>query len=285
MLKLSCGEYLGHNLSRRTISGLPLTVTSYPAERVYPWHVHESPTLFLLLSGEHRGDTRTHSFHQPPLSVVFQPNNGPHATTIGLKGVVGLNLELIADRLVQLDLDPRELPDEYRILNSSEAQFLGLRLLASAFDSDEAAQAESDTAVLELLSLLVPRLSASERAPRWLNQALEYLQVHCHTSVCLSDVAREVGIHPVYCARAFRKGVGCTVLNYLRVLRLVGAVRLILHQGLTLAEAAMRAGFADQSHMTRTCTNTLRVAPGRLRGLINEWLLEPSGSSCSRRMI
>jgi AraC-like DNA-binding protein len=100
--------------------------------------------------------------------------------------------------------------------------------------------------------------------------------------VRLRDVAAEVGVHPVYCARAFRRATGCTVSAYVQRLRLLGAGRRILDEGRPLAEAALGAGFADQAHFTRTCSRALGFTPGRLRRVRQAWLAGPAGSTRSR---
>jgi AraC family transcriptional regulator len=271
MRKLSRGEYLGRTLRRREIAGLTLTLTYYPSGQFYPWHVHESPTLFLLLAGQHRDEDRLQSFGQPPLSVVFHPTAGPHTTTIGPGGLVGLNLEMAHTELDRYHLRLRDLPVNHRLLDSPEARLLGLRLTASIFETGEAATSEVDTAVLELLACLLPEATKPDPKPLWLPRAKEYLWAHVPDGVGLSDLATEIGVHPVYCARAFRKAVGCTVMSYVRILRLLAAGQFILDDGISLAEAAYRAGFADQAHLTRLCTHLLGFAPGRLRQLRQIW--------------
>jgi AraC family transcriptional regulator len=281
MIRLGRGEYLGRTLRSSRVAGLPLTVTFYPPGLISPWHVHENPTLFLLLSGEHRDETRQRTFGQPPLSVVYHPTTGPHTTRIGPTGLVGLNLELQDADLESHHLRRRDLPGEYRLLDAPEARMLGLRLTASTMEDSESAEAEA--AVVELLAMLLP--TPVPHSPTWLPRAKEFLHEHASHGVRLTTLAAEVGVHPVYCARAFRKAVGCTVMDYARVLRLIDAGQLILENGLSLAEVACRAGFADQAHLTRECTRTLHAAPGRLRRLLRELWSESAGSNGSRRLV
>ena len=277
MLRLSSGEYLGRNLRRSRLPDLPLTLTAYPPGHAYPWHVHEIPTLFVLLAGQHHDENRRMAFDQTPLSVVFHPTQGPHATSVGPDGMVGINLELTDDWLDRCRIGRRDLAVGYRLLDSQCARLLGLRLAALA--CADAAEAELETVVLELVSCLVRDPSPSERSPRWLPRAEELLRSNLANPVGLRDVAEEVGVHPVYCARAFRRAVGCTVTEYLRALRLLEAGRLILGGRQSLAEIALAAGFADQAHFTRTCSRELGFTPGRLQRMRRQ--LFP-GSSRSR---
>ena len=277
MLRLSSGEYLGRNLRRSRLPDLPMTLTAYPPGHTYPWHVHEIPTLFVLLAGQHHDENRRMAFDQTPLSVVFHPTQGPHATSVGPDGMVGINLELTDDWLDRCRIGRRDLAVGYRLLDSLCARLLGMRLAALA--CSDASEAEVETVVLELVSCLVRDPSPSERAPRWLPRAEELLRSNLANPVGLRDVAAEVGVHPVYCARAFRRTVGCTVTEYLRALRLLEAGRLILGERQGLAEVALAAGFADQAHFTRTCSRELGFTPGRLQRMRKQ--LFP-GSSRSR---
>lgn len=277
MLRLPSGEYLGRNLRRSRLTGLPLIVTAYPPGHTYPWHVHEIPTLFVLLAGQHHDENRRDSFDQSPLSVVFHPTQGPHATSVGPDGMVGINLELTNDWLDRCQIERRDLAVGYQMLDSLCARLLGLRLAALA--CSDASEAEVETVVLELVSCLVRHPSPPKRAPRWLPRAEELLRSNLADPVGLRDVAAEVGVHPVYCARAFRRAVGCTVTEYLRALRLLEAGRLILGGRQGLAEIALAAGFADQAHFTRTCSRELGFTPGRLQRMRKQ--LFP-GSSRSR---
>jgi AraC-like DNA-binding protein len=75
------------------------------------------------------------------------------------------------------------------------------------------------------------------------------------------------------CLGAF--GYGPAVLR--RVLRFRRALAL-LHAGVPAAEAAARAGYADQSHLSREVRALAGAAPGQLAGAANRSTALPSGS-------
>ncbi|CCV14410.1 AraC family transcriptional regulator [Mesorhizobium sp. STM 4661] len=64
--------------------------------------------------------------------------------------------------------------------------------------------------------------------------------------------------------RDFKKTIGLTPAAYIRDRRLRRA-RLLIEQGLGLADAAIAAGFADQSHLTRTFRAAHGMSPGMFR--------------------
>ena len=59
-------------------------------------------------------------------------------------------------------------------------------------------------------------------------------------------------VHPVHLAQTFRKFYRCTIGDYVRSLRIEFACRQLAATKMPLSEIALLAGFADQSHFTRT---------------------------------
>jgi AraC family transcriptional regulator len=176
----------------------------------------------------------------------------------------GLNIEYEPGWLSRHELDERDLGD-YRPLDSAPARLAALRFLATAFQPGDRADPDLETQALELLEPLVtrPARPAEGPVPRRLRAAEDFLRVRFREPVSLRHVAREVGVHPVYLARVFRRRHGCSVSEYMRALRLAEAGRLGL-QGAPLAQAAYAAGFADQAHFSRRFSAAFGFSP---RGL------------------
>jgi AraC family transcriptional regulator len=100
-------------------------------------------------------------------------------------------------------------------------------------------------------------------APPWLALVRERLHDTGGTAP-VEALAADAGVHRVHLARTFRDHVGVPVTVYARRLRLEAARRHV-ERGVPLAQAAARAGFADQSHLTRTMRSAWGVTPGELR--------------------
>ena len=283
MLTLSPGQYLVGSLRHIRLPGWSLTLSAYPPGFSYTWHVHEAPTFFVLLRGQHHDRSRRGSFDQSPLSAVFHPTTGPHATRVGPRGMVGINLELTDRWLKRCHLSRSDLELDYQLLDSPEARLLSLRLAILAHGGGQVAAAEVETIAVELVACLTADAAAPAPGPAWLRRATELLRARLHDPVSLVNVAAEVGLHPVYCARAFRRALGCSVSDYVRALRLADAGRLILDDRCPLAEVAVRVGFADQSHLTRMFSRKLGCTPGRLQRIGRQLTAgEEGGSNRSR---
>ena len=76
-----------------------------------------------------------------------------------------------------------------------------------------------------------------------------------------------VGRHPTHVARVFRREYGLSVGEYARSLRLEWAASRLALDDAPLAQVALEAGFADQSHFTRAFRRHAGVTPGRYREL------------------
>jgi AraC family transcriptional regulator len=279
-MKLGPGAHFGESLRERSFGGLTVKLLSYQAGQKQPLHVHAHPTLFVLLTGAHRERWRRGEHEQPALAPLYHPTAVHHGSEVGPDGMLAINLEFEPCWLGRHGLEERDLGG-YRLLAPSvRARLDGLRLAATAFRAGPEAEAGLETQALEALVPLVREAgregSGSAPAPRWLRRAEEFLRATFPTPVSLRVVAAEVGVHPVYLARVFRRRHGCSVHEYLLALRLAEAGQSILHRGRPLAEAALAAGFSDQAHLCRCFRREFGVTPKALRAA--RWEAPPRGS-------
>jgi AraC-like DNA-binding protein len=82
--------------------------------------------------------------------------------------------------------------------------------------------------------------------------------------VTLAELAAISGVSRFQLLRGFVRDIGVTPHAYLVQLR-VRLARRLLAQRHTPAQAALLAGFADQSHLTRAFVRQVGVTPGRYR--------------------
>lgn len=84
--------------------------------------------------------------------------------------------------------------------------------------------------------------------------------------VMIRDLERRHGVDRFTLSRDFRRAYGVTPSRFI-LLRRLDRARLMLRQGVSLADVAVAAGFADQSHMTRHFRATYGLTPGRWRDM------------------
>jgi AraC-like DNA-binding protein len=85
--------------------------------------------------------------------------------------------------------------------------------------------------------------------------------------VSLAELAALAGVSRFQLLRAFSRELGITPHAYLMQRRVLLAQR-FLADGETHAQAAIQAGFSDQSHMTRAFVRQVGVTPGCYRAAV-----------------
>lgn len=106
-------------------------------------------------------------------------------------------------------------------------------------------------------------------APPWLARLLRDIEKRMDDPMCFETMAVEIGLHPAYVSRAFRRFTGRTMTAHVRDLRLQRARHLLTTTGRSLAGVAADCGFADASHLCRAFAGSYAVTPGSFRRLVN----------------
>jgi AraC-like DNA-binding protein len=86
-------------------------------------------------------------------------------------------------------------------------------------------------------------------------------------AISLAELAALCGVSRFQLLRGFAREMGITPHAYL-IQRRVLLARQLLAGGQTPAEAAIQAGFADQSHMTRAFVRQMGITPSRYRAAV-----------------
>lgn len=141
---------------------------------------------------------------------------------------------------------------------------LFLRMYYKFRDMDHESLRKLEQALLEDRS--VP--NSASRFPHWLERVKNILEQRFAEPYKLSEIAAEAGVHPVHLAREFRKHYGSSVGEYLRKVRIEYACRELMGSNVAVANIASAAGFADQSHFSRTFKRLRGMTPGRYRASV-----------------
>jgi AraC-like DNA-binding protein len=108
-----------------------------------------------------------------------------------------------------------------------------------------------------------PRRTTAHRAAARMR---DFLMAEAHRTIASVELERLTGLDRFALARHFRAAFGTSPHRFQVGQRLLRA-RALISDGVTLAEAAASAGFADQSHMTRHFAARFGVTPGRWAAL------------------
>jgi AraC-like DNA-binding protein len=113
---------------------------------------------------------------------------------------------------------------------------------------------------------LVSQRSAPPLDRRAVRRARDLLAARLEGRVTMAELEAETGLDRWTLARQFRSTYGVSPSRFQLLRRLDRACALI-SQGLTLADAALATGFADQAHLTRQFRSAYGLSPGRWRAL------------------
>lgn len=137
---------------------------------------------------------------------------------------------------------------------------------------------EKETALLAVLTRMIrqysrphPAESASGREPGAVDTARDYIHAHHDRDVSVRELAAATGLSPYHFIRIFSRQVGLTPHAYLTQVRVQRAQQL-LASGETPVQAAVAAGFFDQSHLTRHFKRIVGVTPARYRNSVQDHL-------------
>jgi AraC-like DNA-binding protein len=118
--------------------------------------------------------------------------------------------------------------------------------------------------------LLVEELAREREAPPdrdqvALRRALAFLRARATTAIHVGDIAVAAGMSRTRLHGLFRTQLGTSPHAVLADLRLRAAQRLLETSDLSIAEIAVRKGYADQSVLTRCFQRKRGVTPARIR--------------------
>ncbi len=186
--------------------------------------------------------------------VIFRPARAWHADAFSEDGARCFNIE-IAEELVA-NVDVRRVGDQRTIERLMRQTRGELRHGADA--------------PLVIEGLLYQIIGEAfqrpvDRSPRWIDEVERIVRTRFRETLTVRGIAAEIGLHPVHVARTFRETRGLTIADRIRTLRLAEAERLLRDSATPLAEVALSAGFADQSHFTKSFRRHLGVTPLRYR--------------------
>lgn len=265
-LTLSYGMFLGASEVHRELPGFSVSLLS-PTLRTedVPLHCHQNACFVLVLAGNYLSSADGAGRISPPSTLFFNPAGTTHRDSFELAHGQFLAVSL-SEQSRRIAAEGAKLPTTATAFRTGEAVKTAFRLArqCSQFDSDSLGILEG--LCWELLSNVAGQKLWSEKAlPSWLRLAKELLRDQCSRPLRISGLAQQLGVHPVYLARTFRKAFRCTPGEYLACCRLRKAMALLRDSSLPLAEIALATGFFDQSHFSRTFRQHFGVPPDAYR--------------------
>jgi len=103
--------------------------------------------------------------------------------------------------------------------------------------------------------------------PRAFRRVREYILAHLAEDISNRMLAELAGLSAYYFARAFKQSAGVSPHRYVLQSRVERVKHLLVETELPVAQIALAAGFADQSHCSRRFRELVGITPTRFRWL------------------
>jgi len=241
-------------------------VRRYAPDSTLAPHTHEQSWLCFVVDGNYQERIRSREQDHQFGDLLCCPSHTVHAQTFGPAGSIKIlwapeqgSLDYLAARGVVLD-------DAPCLKRSSDVTNLGTRLWRELNIDDAFASLAVQGLTLELLATFGRRGHCDDmrRRPRWLLQIKQRIDESASVDP-LTDLAAEVGRHPVHVARSFRAAFGCTIGGYARRIRAEKAAALLRSTKRPLIEIALESGYGSASQFSRSFKEIFGVAPSVFR--------------------
>lgn len=125
----------------------------------------------------------------------------------------------------------------------------------------EAETLAGEEALLTLIAALRPRPRLLPAPSPLIDRLRAMIDDDPARALTLADLSGESGLSRFQIVRSFAQSCGLTPHAYI-LQRRINIARRLIGRKTSLAEAALAAGFSDQSHMTRLFRRTFGVSPG-----------------------
>jgi AraC family transcriptional regulator len=262
-LRLAAGQFFGG--ARLSCSGRGIDVSHRIAEAAPEQvltHTHEDAHFILVTGGDYVSIAEGRRAAGRPV-LVYNPPGTTHRDHFergrGSFFAISLQPATAASALAE-----GTTPTGPLHLVAPVQHTLAMRI--GGFCAQRGGDLSLEALCFELVGSMDQRAQVESRSPPgWLGLALELLHDCYAEELTVADIARSVGVHPIYLARSFRRHFRCTPGEFARFRRLEKAVTLLIRTSLPLADVALSSGFADQSHFTKTFARCFGVPPGEYR--------------------
>ncbi len=234
----------------------------YAPNVLMPMHSHSVGQFSTLISGQ-AAEANIQSEYENRQGVAeFKPVGYRHSNQIGPYGALFLSINMDSEQDSFVDEFGRL---SWSLLGASQAATLWNQLSSLLFNPAKAAEVDIETLVLDLLSASLPAPTHLGRPPSWLKLAEQAL---IESDMSVGQIAEEVGVHRVHLCRVFQANFGLSVSLYRQRAALQKSISAMISHGESISSASLAAGFADQSHFTRTLKKQFGVTPSTIRQLL-----------------
>lgn len=257
-------------LPGRMLGPLSVKVLRYEPGTQLPRHHHADASLSLMLEGSQRETIGLRHYECATHSAVLKGAGIEHANAVGARTTIGLFVEMSAETEGALRDAARVPLDGAAYFSDGETRHLVRRIAQELRLHRPGASLIVEGLLFELLGTLLRKRDLEHPRPgdARLQRAIDYLEANFRNRFSVAEVAAQSGVHPSYLAELFRERYATSVGEWVRNRRLEFARDALRNPAMPISCIAVKAGFADQSHLTRLFRARFGVTPAEFRRTI-----------------
>lgn len=235
-------------------------------------HVHDGFSIGIVLEGKRLIDQKGASMVIGPKDVFLINPGQPHAckSEDGMHTYFTICVEPEALKSLASQISEKAQKTPYfSCLAAKDQELNSLIREFMLLVQESGSTMEKEASLISVLSTAVlrygddpPELRRISPHVEAVSRARGYIKIHYAENLTLKELAGVACLSPFYFQRLFLENAGISPHDFLVQYRIKKA-RELLEQGSSLADAALGAGFTDQSHFTRAFKRVTGVTPGR----------------------
>jgi AraC-like DNA-binding protein len=246
------------------VRGVRFETVEYAFDHWSERHAHEIAFVDLLLCGAQEARWNGSEVRRTPGTLSLMPTGEAHATT-----------SVTPTRTFQIAINPDwSGPSDKKKPLGGPCKHLGVgpitwhltHMWAEFRRRDDLTPAVLEGKLQAFLDALNDEAARpGEVGTNWLRRARDFVREHAKAGFAVADVAEEVGVDPAHLMRTYVARYGVTLGDDARNHRVAHACRMLAAPGTRVGDAALAAGFADQSHLNRIFKRHTGLTPREYR--------------------
>ena len=229
-----------------------------------PTHTHENAHFCFIVQGDFESKIKGKTQRCSSSTMLYHPAGTTHDDHFYSAGGRFLTVSLTSETNRKL-LEEIKFVDYSIDFSDGEIAWLGKRICREMQSADSLTPIVLEAMANELLVYAARGFDQARKPPVWLKTAHDLIRDCCDQAISISEIAGQVGVHPLHLARTFRRFFGFSPGEYLRKCRIEAASNLLVNSKITLVEIALISGFADQSQFTRSFKQYTGTTPAKFR--------------------
>ncbi len=235
-------------------------------------HFHDKHELYYLEEGQTKYFIDTEIFILEPGDMIFIPKNTLHRTESLESESVSRSILYFNDFDFEDELAPFiEKLKPRRLIKIQHKKMHYIRgLLAEIAEEEEKKKdgyRQMQMLFLKQLVVMIERycidnvennISSSYRVAENISK---YIREHYNENLSLAHLSREFAMTPSYLSRIFKKSTGISLNEYINIVRITEAEKLLKNPDISITEVAFECGFNDSNYFSSVFKKAKGITP------------------------